>query len=598
MTGALQVYLDLETTSGDSKLDSLNPWHHCSIAGFCITVDDNPNAWYIPVGHNDKHWNLDQHVVITWLTEILVGCKMWINHNIKYDAHVLTNWGGFIPAQLVDTLTLAKIIDSDRYTYGLKQLVKDWLGIEQYDERVHAFLKGANSKDYGDVPADILGEYGCADALYVRELYRYIKAKMPVQCERVCATEIQLTSVLVDIERAGMHVDPQELQVTELQTLIEMSSLEQFLHEIAGQAICPTSNADCFDVLCNKFGLPILGRTEKNNPSFDKDALALYLTDPCVLDDSRLQSIVEMIIQYRKLSTFKGLFIEPYQKLHINGLLHPSYNQAIRTGRMSCSQPNMQQLSKRAKKLVHPAPGYVFISADYSQIEFRLIVHYIENTAAIAAYAKDPDTDFHTWVAEMCGISRQPAKSINFAIGFGGGRSLILHMLSTNVDLVSSLLEVANGNHIKFKQLCQEHAAKVYQQYHATLPELRSVSGAATRAVKTRGYIYNAYGRHRRLPPHMAHKAFNSVIQSSAADLMKECTVATSPRHDSFLRDHGVIQIASVHDETLFQAPIEVVNDPKISDHIRTVMESPTVDFRVPIRVSITTSATSWAACS
>ena len=117
------LYLDFETTSGDPKLDSLNPWFHCSIAG--IAIGNEKSSWYIPVGHNDVRWNLDKDVVFKWLTQILLTCEEWVNHNIKYDAHVAANSKLPIPARLVDTLTLAKLVNSDRYRYGLKYLGKD-----------------------------------------------------------------------------------------------------------------------------------------------------------------------------------------------------------------------------------------------------------------------------------------------------------------------------------------------------------------------------------------------------------------------------------------------------------------------------------------
>lgn len=598
-----RVYLDLETTSGDPKLMSVNPWHNCSIAGICVTADFNASAWYIPVGHNDSHWNLPWKAVKEWATGLMESCNEWINHNVKYDAHVWMNAGLPIPERLVDTLTLAKIIDSDRMMkggYGLTALCKAWLdqNIQPYDDAIQIFLKGCKSKDYGDCPADVMAEYGCQDVLSTRLLYDYIMKTMPKQCHGVADTEIALTPVLIDMERTGLHVDEIELKSFQLTTLVQMMNWEEELHDLSDFPIRPHVNDDCFDVLCNKYGLPILGRTESGNPSFDKKTLSLYLADPTVLGDSKLLRIVNTILDYRRIKTINDFFIGPYQEHAIDGVMHCTYNQAVRTGRMSCSQPNMQQLSKAAKRLIHPAPGYAFISADYSQIEFRLIVHYIENAAAIAAYAKDPDTDFHSWVAEMCGIARSPAKNVNFAMGFGGGRALILRMLSTNVELIGNLLEKAEGNHQRFKALCLQRAESVYRQYHTTLPELKLTSMAAARSVKSKGYVFNVYGRHRHLPERVAHIAFNAVIQSSAADLMKERTVATARRYDKFLDDMDVSQVASVHDETLFQAPIDVTKDPAVLTYIRDMMESPSIKLSVPIRVDIGVAGTNWADCT
>lgn len=106
---------------------------------------------------------------------------------------------------------------------------------------------------------------------------------------------------------------------------------------------------------------------------------------------------------------------------------------------MSCKRPNAQQLSKAAKKLIWPDEGMELLSCDYSQVEFRIIVHILRDPECIAAYAKDPDTDFHSWVAEMCHIARDPAKNVNFAIGYGASKRKVTTMLAGNMDLMGEL---------------------------------------------------------------------------------------------------------------------------------------------------------------
>lgn len=580
-----KLFLDFETTSGDPKLDSLNPWFHCGIAGTCVTYDDVKEAWYVPQQVDPEN---------RWLSETLKRCNSWVNHNIKYDAHVAANAGVTFNCELIDTLTLSKIIDSDRMTsggYGLTALSQDWLqhDVSPYERRIKAFLN--KSKDYGAVPLDIMGEYGCQDVLTTRNLWKHINAKCPDQCRRVWDTEIQLTSVLFDMEQRGLHVDKQELQVKEFQAISKLLEIEERLHDLCQQPIRPHVNGDCFDVLCNQFGLPVLGWTEQKNPSFDKYALASYLRHPQV--EGKIQTIIELMLKYRKLNTLNSLYIQVFQQFAVSGMIHSTYNQAVRTGRMSCRQPNGQNNSTASKALIHPAPGMTFLSADYSQVEFRLIAHFINNPDIIAAYVADPDTDFHTWVANMCGVPRKPAKNINFAIGYGGGKAMVLSMLASNMDLVGTLMEVAGGNLGTFQELCERRALNVYNEYHRTLPELRKTTWRAARNLQNRGYVYNAYGRHRHLPQRASFRAFNSVVQSSAADLMKERTVATSPRFNPRIKEAGIHQVASVHDETLFELPED--HDPEIVEYIKATMESPTVEFRVPIRVSVGESPVSWA---
>jgi len=280
-----RVTLDLETTSGHRQLTSLNPWHHCGIAGIALTYDKE--AWYVPV-NGDLPWV----TIKFWLQQVLNQTRAWINHNIKYDAHVLINHGLRVTCELIDTLTLAKIIDSDRLMrggYGLDALCKTWLGEEsgKQGRRKDAYLKGCKSKDYGCVPIDIMGEYACQDVLITRRLYRYIQEKMPEQCEGVRDTEIALTSTLVNMEQRGIVVDLPRVKQVQLAALTSMVQTEQNIHEKVGFPIRPHVNADCFDLLCNHHGLPILGYTKDNNPSFDADILKSYLRYPQVVESTK-----------------------------------------------------------------------------------------------------------------------------------------------------------------------------------------------------------------------------------------------------------------------------------------------------------------------
>lgn len=615
------AYIDFETSSGDPKKKSINPWHNCTLAGTAITVDQEKRSWYIPTGHNDLHWNLPEKNVVSWLTDTLSRVKRWTNHNVKYDAHVALNTGVTFDVELRDTLTGAKVVDSDRIMrggYSLAALSEGWLkkDIGDQEGRVKAFLMGVGprggSKDYGDVPGDILGEYACEDVLTARGLEKYIEENIPEESRNVWQIEQQLTLCLLDMERRGMCIDEQEIKLTQYRTLMGMLKLEEKIHKTVGFSMRPHVNDDCFELLCNQWGLPVLAwtnddsKTKTHNPSFDKNALASYMCHPDISSDPERLGIVEACLAYRKLHTLNSLFLETFLREHVNGVLHPDYNQAVRTGRMSCRRPNTQQQDEASKALIHPPFGYAFISMDYSQIEFRFIAHYLKNPHIIAAYAKDAETDFHQWVAGMCEIPRKPAKNINFAIGFGGGKKRILRMLAGNMDLVGILMDrvdkaIAAGKvspidrMSAFKHLATQRAKNVYEEYHATMPELKRVSHKAEILCRARGFVRNAYGRHRRLPQKAAHRAFPSIMQSSAADLMKERTVCTSYRFWAWAREHDIHQVASVHDETLFIAPIAIARDPVVISKIAMEMETTTRDFRVPIRVAGGVSEKSWA---
>lgn len=583
------LYMDFETSSGDPRLDSLNPWHHCAVAGAGIAYDDSP-VWFVHVSKVGKD------ALAAWVRGALERVSVWENQNVKYDAQVAgCDLGVLVPlhVELRCTLTHAKVFDSDRlYSggYGLDAVAKVWLheDIDRWGEAMHPYLH--RNKDYGAVPWDILGAYGGQDVATNRRLATYLTANTPEDVSEVMRVERGMTRVLYDMERRGMRVDPTELAIAEMSTITRMLKLEEELNQLVGRSFRPHVGADCFEVLCVQYGLPVLGWTEKNEPSFDKHAMAAYSAHPLAP-----QPVVQRIAAYRKLNTLLTFFVTKFQELHIDGLLHSDYNQLVRTGRLSCKNPNSQQNPKYAKELLHPREGHAFISIDYSQIEFRYIVHYIQDAACIAAYNENPDTDFHAWVAEMVGISRKPAKTMNFMMGYGAGKKKTIKVVSANGEVVGDVLsQVADlpehERKAAFDRLCERKALSVFDRYHATLPGLRITSRKAASIAAARGFVRTMLGRRRHLPTTHAHLAFNSLCQGSAADLQKERTVAVA----EMLRGTDIHLVGLVHDESLFEAPIEIAEDPRTQRDLIAVMEDPARPLRVPVRCTIGTSRENW----
>lgn len=607
------LYADFETTSHDPKKKSVNPWHDCWVAGLAVTVNDVFGAWYIPTRHVFGPC-LPEEIVIEWWFDLVNRAELWVNSNIKYDAHVSANALGVIPTcPLYDIITHMKIIDSDRALkggYGLDMLSKQILGedISRYENALQPYLN--KNKDYGRIPADICGEYACQDVITARRLHKFIEQTRPEDSASVAAIELELTGVLYGIERTGMCVDEIELAVEEIAVCNELITLDQRLARLVGRTINPISGDDCFDVLCNQYGLPVVAWTEEDdedtgekqgNPSFNKHVWPVYLQHPYAPKE-----IVQCIFEYRTLSHFRSLFLKQYQQLRFtDGRLHSDYNQCVSTGRMGCKKPNAQQLSKRAKKLIHPPPGFAFLSQDQSQIEFRVIADYIEAWPVINAYIDNPDTDFHEWVAESAGMARKPAKTMNFMMGYGGGKKKAVKTLKAVTSVIGNVkIEVdrlvAEGAVMQqdalavFDRMCESKAERVYDNYHATLPSLKSTAREAMEVCKARGYIRNRFGRRRHLPRDASHKAFNSLCQGFAADIQKERTVAMARA----IRGTPIQMVANVHDETLSQAPVEVLSDRRTQVAMSYLLERPNVEMRVPLRVSTGYSTQHWCEAS
>jgi len=588
-----RLYADFETSSGNPLVKSTNPWRDCSVIGASVAFDDSP-AWFVP-----------KNLLVTgWWRDVLRASTDWVNHNVKYDAHVSANdLSCPIPStcELTCTLTKAKLIDSDRMFrggYGLDALSQAWLGrdISEYEWRMSPYLK--RSRDYGDVALDVLAEYACVDATTCRDLDAYEAKELPEESKDVAATERRVTKILWEIERRGLRVDPTQLQLTQLKVLTRMYDLDLALDKRVGRSFRAHVNDDCYDVLCNQFGLPVLAWTEPTSevgvpgPSFDKHALALYLNHPSAPVD-----LIEMMLEYRKLSTFNSLFLSQWESLvGPDGALHSTFNQCVRTGRMSCSDPNMQQFDLAAKSLIVPPPGYVIVVSDASQIEFRIIVHYIGNQRCIEAYAADPWTDFHQWVADMVPTARKPAKTLNFMMGYGGGRAKAVAMLSINRDVVGDVIAEIEASGARdevrasmIARACERRGQEVYDRYHSALAELKPTSRAADAACRKRGYARNWYGRRRHLPYKAAHKAFNSVCQSTAGDMVKERMVALRDEVPEFE------MVGQVHDELVGIVRADLLCDDLLR-RVTGVLSSPSRPLDVPVRWTIGHSAENWAA--
>lgn len=612
--GAEDVYLDFETTSGNPKLDSLFTWKNCGVAGIAFSADKN--VYYIPY----MHWCIeDRNTACDFIWALLVNCKRWINHNIKYDMHVAQNacWLPIelLTCQFVCTLTLSKLIDSDRGFgrggYGLDALSKQWCkyDIDKYGARLRPYLYNAKghiiNRDYGRIPADILGEYACEDIVANKLVMLYIAHHLPDQCIGVMTTEIMLTRNLFILENNGLYIDQNECKLTQYKSLKRRINIEEQLEQLVGRPFCPTSTDQCFDVFCNQYGLPILAYTKDedgnptNNPSFDKHALELYAAHPLAP-----AGVVDLVKEYRKLETLDNLFLKVFQELHINSVLHSDYNQTVRTGRMSCSMPNAQQNSSTSKKLIHPKPGYVFVSIDYSQIEFRTIIHYIEDESAIAAFKLNPDMDFHQWLADEIGISRRAAKTLNFGIAFGLGKGKLTRSLSIDTSLVGPLLDYVDSLVIEgkvkdserlevFNKLSAQKAEDTYNAWHAKFPNCKPIAKLIERVCKSRGYVFTLAGRHRHLPAEFAYRAFNTVNQGSAADIMKNRANALA----EMLVGTPIEMVAIVHDEFLFQVPItDEENMKRTIRDLVIVMEDNPFEMAVPIRCSAGYSSENWSA--
>ena len=626
------IYLDIETQNNTGAiLETKNVGgRYCfkgdKVGSIAVTVDDCPHAVYIPLRHTHESRqfkNLDIDQVYGWLRNLFGRAKRWANHNVVFDALFLANEGVPFPPslELWCTLTLCKIHDSDRLRSGLKEVSRDWLEIPMEEEdEVDRYLDSLGGpqreRNYMDVPIDILGRYACMDTLANRRLTEFLLHHRPEDMKRVWDVETKLTPILFDMEWRGLRIDPTICKVEHLKAMKRMVKAATAIHSLTDREFT-NSNQCIHDILVNQLGLPVLefivekdeddNYVETDRATFNKFALAQYEVHPEVTSNPAALEIVRHIAAYRQEQQFDSLFATTFIDLHDdNDHVHPHYNPIVRTGRMSCSKPNSQQQNKRSKALILPDEGYGFISSDYSQIEFRLIAHYIRDHATINAYRNDPNTDFHSWVADLLGVDRAAGKTLNFGMAYGAGKAKVSSGLVTNPLIIETIGEHVNQQveagkinpkvrTAVFETLCQQRAAAVYQSYHEALPGIKATSNRAASAAKYKGYVFNWLGRRRYLPEEASRKAFNAVIQGGAMDIMKERMVAISPRYNATTRGLGIDLAWNVHDNVGLHTPLEEMSNPKVHDFVCDTMEDTVYGFDVPIKIGLGFSGNSWA---
>jgi DNA polymerase I len=582
------LYLDVETVSGTITRGATLPYMGDRVCGIAFTYDKCPDAWYIPVRHkpNDELFgkstpNLDIDRTLEFIQSLIDRSKQWVNHNIKFDAHFLYVEGVNINTKLVDTLTLAKLVDmqSKNYGYGLKPLAKAWCGMEADEQGVvKTELKKRKTKDYGDVPADIMGKYACTDVLMNRELWKEIVKRKYEDIDKVWELEIELTRTLFNIETRGLIVDTEAMAMARESSQTQLAKIESELNNLGYGEVNPSSPSALAKFVTSVLKLPVISVTEKGSVSMNSEAVHGYMELENVVADKKLSRFFYLIDKYRERSQFVSLYAEGWLSyIDENERMHPMYRQTVATGRMACAQPNMQQLNKEAKGFVVPAVGNSFLSLDYSQIEYRVIASLTRDENIFSVYEEDPSTDFHSYIAELCGIDRKPAKTVNFGIAFGMGER----------SLISSLAESLG------REEAEQESANILSTYHKKFPKIKQVATLATQRARSRGWIRTLAGRRRALDPEFTHKAFNTAVQGTAADIAKERLIAVDK--DELLRNAGVTVRAVVHDEFLLEGPTDAIESQDIREHIENIMVSTTIDLGIPLLVDGGISKVAWS---
>ena len=580
-----EIAIDLETNDPHLKqLGSGNVTNRGHIAGVAVAVE----GWsgYYPI-HHEQGGNMEKKLVLGWLQDILNQEKTtFIFHNAMYDVCWLRSAGLTIKGPIVDTMIAASLIDENRMSYQLNSLAKYYVGLGK-DEKV--LVEAA--KEYGldpkadmwRMPAMFVGQYAERDAESTLKLWQTLKRELYNQeLMDVFTLETDLFPCLVDMRFKGVRVDLEKSQNIKLNLIKREETLIKKIKDLTGvdvEIMAARSIAKAFD----KLKLPYDRTAKSNEPSFTKNFL-----------QNHPHELPKAIAEARELNKAHSTFIDSITKHAVDGRIHADINQ-IRsdaggtvTGRFSMSNPNLQQIPARhpelgpmIRSIFIPEEKHVWGSFDYSQQEPRILVHYaklqnLEGVDEIVDAYNQGDADFHQVVADMAGIERKQAKTINLGLMYGMGKNKLMAELG----------------------LMKESAEKLIRQYHSKAPFVKQLMDNVSRKANDRGKIRTLGGRachfdlwqpvqfgvFKPLPLEQArkeydeplkraftYKALNKLIQGSAADMTKKSMVA--------LYKNGIIPHIQIHDEVDIS-----IESQKQAEQIINIMES-AVELQVPNKV-------------
>ena len=592
------VAIDLETK--DPNLKSRGSGAvvgNGEIVGIAVAVD----GWsgYYPIAH-EGGGNLDKRKVLEWITKVCAADNVKLFHNAMYDVCWLRAYGIKINGHIVDTMVMASLIDENRFSYTLNSIAYEYLK-EVKDEK--ALREAADSwgidakSEMYKLPAMYVGTYAEKDAELTLQLFKVLSVEIKKQnLTEVFDLETQLFPCLIDMKFKGVRVNSEGAHELKKTLIAKEEALLLDIKKETGidvQIMAARSVAKMFD----KLGLTYEKTAKSGEPSFTKNYLSTHA-----------HPLVQKIAKAREVNKAHSTFIDSILKYTHKGRIHADIN-PIRsdqggtvTGRFSYSNPNLQQIPARNKdlgplirKLFIPEENHLWGCFDYSQQEPRLVVHYAAteepicwdpSVKKIVEKFKDNSVDFHQTVADMAGITRSAAKTINLGLFYGMGKAKLQAELGLST---------------------KQEAEDLFNQYHDNVPFVKALMNKTSSHAQGAGSIGTLLGRRcrfnkwepttfgmhtpmsyeeaertygrGRIKRAMTYKALNKLIQGSAADMTKKAMLD--------LYNEGIIPHIQIHDELDIS-----VESPEHAKKIVEIMEN-AVTLKVPNKVDYE-SGNSW----
>ena len=561
--------LDTETDSVDTV--------SANLIGISISVSENEGC-YIPIGHSydgcPNQLKMD-YVIKTFGPAIEKNQKKIVGQNLKFDIPILSRHGINITEFCSDTMLMSYVLNSTATRHGMDRLADYYLN---YTTTKYTDVTGTASKQisFSEVKLDVATDYASEDADITLRLYNVLAPMLkdkPTQEKLLHDIEYPLVHVLARVEQNGAKIDKNKLSKHSNELSKKIDELSSQAFRIAGEEFNLDSPKQLLEILYEKQGLPVLKKTPKGQPSTNEDTLQRL---------SEEYELPKIILQYRTLAKLKSTYTDSLINIENpkTERIHTSYQQAVTsTGRLSSTEPNLQNIpiktaeGRRIREAFVPEKGNVLISADYSQIELRIMAHLSKDENLTHAFNNDIDVHSST-AAEVFGVSiddvtqdqRRSAKAINFGLMYGMSAFGLTRQLG-----------IPRGE-------AQEYLDTYFARYTGVRDYMDNIKAQAKedKYVETimgrRLYLNEINAANARLRQGAERAAINAPLQGSAADIIKKAMLDIDNLILNKMSD--VKMIMQVHDELVFECPKN--NADKVMEKMKDTMEQ-TVELNIPL---------------
>ena len=565
------VALDTETTSLD--------YMKAEIVGICLSVEPL-NACYIPVAHRypGAPEQLSREYVLERLKPWLESDARKVGHHLKYDAHVLKNYGIELRGMAFDSMLESFVLNSTATRHDIDSVAARYLNVQttKYEEIAG---KGAKQIGFDEVDLDTAGAYAAQDADITLRLHRTLWPKLqeiPDLARLYTDVEQPLVPVLQKMEYLGVLVDRDMLRRQSRELAGDIGRIVTAAHEMVDVPFNLDSPKQLQDILFNRLDIESTVKTPKGQPSTAERVLQELARDG--------HEMPKLILEYRGLSKLKSTYTDKLP-LEINprtGRIHTSYHQAVAaTGRLSSADPNLQNIpvrtpeGRRIRQAFVAPEGYRLLAADYSQIELRIMAHLSGDEGLLGSFARDEDIHSAT-AAEVFEVARddvsadqrRAAKAINFGLIYG-----------MSAFGLARQLKIGRG------------AAQQYVDlYFARYPDVKAYMDETRQRAREEGFVSTVFGRRLYLPEinsrnfqrrqYAERSAINAPMQGTAADIIKRAMIMVDRWIDESGADARLIM--QVHDELVLEVAENAAEDMAVE--VERIMKS-AASLKVPLKV-------------